>query len=61
MIRALLKICFSIFFLMGVSSRLQAADPALIAAAKKEGQLTWYTTQIVNQFARPAAIAFEKK
>lgn len=38
-----------------------AADPALIAAAKKEGQLTWYTTQIVNQFARPAADAFQKK
>jgi ABC-type Fe3+ transport system substrate-binding protein len=38
-----------------------AADPALIAAAKKEGQLTWYTTQIVNQFARPAAEAFQKK
>lgn len=38
-----------------------AADPALIAAARKEGQLTWYTTQIVNQFARPAADAFQKK
>lgn len=38
-----------------------AADPALIAAAKKEGELTWYTTQIVNQFARPAAEAFQKK
>lgn len=38
-----------------------AADEALIAAAKKEGQLTWYTTQIVNQFARPAAEAFQKK
>jgi iron(III) transport system substrate-binding protein len=37
------------------------ADPALIAAAKKEGELTWYTTQIVNQFARPAAEAFQKK
>jgi ABC-type Fe3+ transport system substrate-binding protein len=38
-----------------------AADPALIAAAKKEGELTWYTTQIVNQFARPAAEAFQRK
>lgn len=38
-----------------------AADQALIDAAKKEGQLTWYTTQIVNQFAQPAARAFEKK
>lgn len=38
-----------------------AADQALIDAAKKEGSLTWYTTQIVNQFARPAAEAFQKK
>jgi ABC-type Fe3+ transport system substrate-binding protein len=38
-----------------------AADQALIDAAKKEGQLTWYTTQIINQLARPAAEAFEKK
>ena len=38
-----------------------AADQALIDAAKKEGSVTWYTTLIVNQFARPAAEAFEKK
>ena len=34
---------------------------ALIDAAKKEGQVVWYTTQIVNQFVVPAAAAFEKK
>ena len=39
----------------------QAADAALIEAARKEGNVTWYTTQIVNQFAVPAAAAFEKK
>jgi ABC-type Fe3+ transport system substrate-binding protein len=39
----------------------RAADQALIDTAKKEGQLTWYTTQIIDQFARPAAQAFEKK
>lgn len=39
----------------------QDVDPALVAAAKKDGSLTWYTTQIVDQFARPAALAFEKK
>ena len=38
-----------------------AADQALIDAAKKEGRVTWYTTQIVDQFARPAAEAFQKK
>ncbi len=37
-----------------------AEDPALVAAAKREGAVVWYTTQIVDQFARPAAAAFEK-
>ncbi len=39
----------------------QELDPATIAAAKQEGSVVWYTTQIVDQFARPAAAAFEKK
>jgi iron(III) transport system substrate-binding protein len=38
----------------------RAADAGLIAAAKKGGAVTWYTTQIINQFARPAAEVFEK-
>jgi ABC-type Fe3+ transport system substrate-binding protein len=38
-----------------------AADAALIAAAKRESTVVWYTTQIVDQFARPAAAAFEKQ
>jgi iron(III) transport system substrate-binding protein len=38
-----------------------AADPALIAAAKKEGEVVWYTTQIVSQLVRPVTAAFEKK
>jgi ABC-type Fe3+ transport system substrate-binding protein len=38
-----------------------AADAALIEAAKKEGQVTWYTTFIVNQVTRPMIEAFEKK
>ncbi|HWG04320.1 MAG TPA: extracellular solute-binding protein [Beijerinckiaceae bacterium] len=38
-----------------------AADQALIDAAKKEGHVTWYTSLIIDQFARPAAAAFEKK
>ncbi|HWG05367.1 MAG TPA: extracellular solute-binding protein [Beijerinckiaceae bacterium] len=40
---------------------VRAADPTLIAAAQKEGHVTWYTTQIVNQFVAPAVAAFEKK
>ncbi len=48
-------------FLVLVAAPAHAADPALIAAAKREGALTWYTTQIVDQFAQPAADAFRKK
>jgi len=39
----------------------RAADAALIAAAKKEGRVVWYTTLIVNQAIRPLAKAFEEK
>src|SRR5712691_8908637 len=38
-----------------------AADAALIAAAKKEGEVVWYTTQIISQLVRPVSAAFEKK
>ena len=38
-----------------------AADAALIEAAKKERQVVWYTTLIVNQAIRPLKEAFEKK
>jgi len=38
-----------------------AAEAALVAAAKQEGQVVWYTTLIVNQAVRPLAKAFEEK
>ena len=38
-----------------------AADPSLVAAARQEGRVVWYTTLIVDQFARPVADAFERK
>jgi ABC-type Fe3+ transport system substrate-binding protein len=38
-----------------------AADAALIEAAKKEGEVVWYTTQIVSQLVRPMSAAFEKR
>jgi len=48
--------------LLGMASQSsRAADAALIEAAKKEGQVVWYTTQIIDQFVRPLAGAFEKK
>ena len=39
----------------------RAVDPALLDAARKEGSVTWYTAQIINQLVRPMADAFEKK
>jgi ABC-type Fe3+ transport system substrate-binding protein len=38
----------------------KAADTALIDAAKKEGEVIWYTTQIIDQLAVPMAAAFKK-
>ena len=40
---------------------MSAADASLIEAAKKEGRVVWYTTQIVDQFVRPAQEAFKRK
>src|SRR6202050_1157014 len=37
------------------------ADDALYEAAKKEGQVVWYTSLIVNQAVRPLVEAFGKK
>jgi ABC-type Fe3+ transport system substrate-binding protein len=45
----------------GLVGNTALADDALIAAAKKEGQVVWYTAQIINQLAQPVAVAFEKR
>ncbi len=42
-------------------SAAMAVDPALIAAAKKEGEVVWYTSLVVNQAARPMVQAFERE
>jgi ABC-type Fe3+ transport system substrate-binding protein len=36
-------------------------DPALEAAARREGNVVWYTGLIVNQITRPMAAAFEAR
>src|SRR5438552_503279 len=46
---------------MVASELARAADAALIEGAKKERQVVWYTTLIVNQAIRPLKDAFEKK
>jgi len=53
-----IAVLFSVAFAAGHAT---AADQALIDAAKKEGQVVWYTTLIVNQIIRPLKDAFEKK
>ena len=62
--RVLLKIFLCLAALLPTSifsGGSLAADATLIAAAKEEGLVTWYTTQIINQLARPMADAFTKK
>jgi ABC-type Fe3+ transport system substrate-binding protein len=43
------------------SGPARAIDAAVIEAAKREGEVVWYSTQIINQLVRPIAAAFEKK
>lgn len=43
----------------GVSS--SAAAQTLVETARKEGQVVWYTSLVVDQVVRPMAAAFEKK
>lgn len=45
--------------LAGVAA--QADEAALYAAAKKEGEVNWYTGLIQNQVVRPIVAGFEKK
>src|SRR5436190_6977911 len=55
--------CFltTCFLAVSASSFSHAADPALYEAAKKEGEVVWYTTLIVNQAVRPLIEAFNRK
>lgn len=44
-----------------LGSAFAYADDDLVEAAKKEGEVVWYTAQIINQVAQPIADAFQKK
>ena len=57
--RALLLFCATL--LLAPLARAADVDPALVAAAQKEGELVWYSTLIVNQIVRPMVDAFEAK
>jgi ABC-type Fe3+ transport system substrate-binding protein len=49
------------FAACAASTSAYAIDAAVIEAAKKEGEVVWYSTQIISQLVRPVAAAFEKK
>ena len=51
----------SLSSLLASASAVFAADTALVDAAKKEGRVTWYTVQIVDQIVRPIISGFERK
>ena len=45
---------------LSAASSARAADASLVAAAKAEGRLSWYTTQIIDQLSKPIGEAFER-
>jgi iron(III) transport system substrate-binding protein len=47
--------------LAAVAPRAEAASEALVAAARREGTVIWYTSLIEAQASRPLAQAFERK
>ena len=47
--------------MIGAADPGYAADPALYQAARREGEVVWYTALIVNQAVRPLIEAFNKK
>jgi ABC-type Fe3+ transport system substrate-binding protein len=44
-----------------VGTRALAADAALVDAAKREGEVVWYTTQVITQLIRPISATFERR
>ena len=55
------RIYTSVAAFLAFSCGAFAADATLIDAAKKEGRVTWYTVQIVDQIVRPIIAGFQRK
>ncbi len=49
------------FALSFAGASAHAADAALIEAAKKEGEVVWYSTQIISQLVRPVVGRLRKE
>lgn len=61
LLRRGLIVAASTFLAAGVACPAAEIDPQLIARAKQEGTLTYYTDLIVEQAVRPLVAAFEAK
>src|SRR5882724_4448053 len=59
MVRALLAALLLLDLLPAQAAEPYRPDPALVEAARKEGQALWYTTLIVDQIVRPLIRAFQ--
>jgi len=63
-LQAFLRAAATVVIVAAVAIRpapAQTIDANLIEAAKKEGEVVWYTTLVVTQIVRPLVQAFEKK
>lgn len=60
-IRAVLAAALPAAAVLIAATIVHANDTALYEAAKKEGQVNWYTGLIQNQVVRPVVAGFEKK
>src|SRR5215831_8012051 len=58
MARAVLVVVMLLNLLPAHAAEPYRPDPALVEAARKEGQALWYTTLIVDQIVRPLIRAF---
>jgi len=60
-VRAVLAAALPAMAILIAATSVRADDKALYEAAKKEGQVNWYTGLIQNQVVRPVVAGFEKK
>src|SRR5215475_12364805 len=58
MLRAVLTAVILLNLLPAYAAEPYRPDPQLLDAARKEGQVLWYTTLIVDQIVRPLIRAF---
>jgi len=59
--RGILQSFMQIAAILPLTCGALAADVALIDAARKEGRVTWYTVQIVDQIVRPIITGYQRK